>query len=125
MKLHTEQAQRLRTVELEEKVVKLEHSLEIAMMETRVQNGYISNLKVYEGIVNGYILRLKERLEKLDPNCRLLEYRIPAMPERDNTSLKKEGSPEENLTLLSDVVFGIPSEELSNCRYACSRGDGC
>jgi hypothetical protein len=94
-------------VELEEKVVKLEHSLEMALMETRVQNGYIANLKVYEGVVNGYILRLKERLEKLDPNCRLLECRIPAMPERDNTSLKTEGSPEENLTLLSDVVFGI------------------
>lgn len=109
LKLHTEQAQRLQTQELEEKVVKLEHALDMAMMETRVQNGYIANLKVYEGIVNGYILRLKERLEELDPGCRLLEYRIPAMPE------KRDGSPEHGIQgksldldvpLLSDIVDG-------------------
>lgn len=113
MKLHTEQAQRLRTQELEEKVVKLEHSLDMAMMEIRIQNGYIANLKVYEGIVNGYILRLKERLEDLDPTCRLLECRIPAMPEKkaeESTSSKGDSDSQAGLTLLSDVVFGIPRE---------------
>ena len=105
LKLHTDQAQRLRTLELEEKVVKLEHSLEMTLMESRIQNGYIANLKVYEGIVNGYILKLKERLEELDPTCRLLEYRIPAMPEK--MSSESEQSSQSELSLLSDVVNGI------------------
>ena len=108
LKLHTDQAQRLRTLELEEKVVKLEHSLEITLMESRIQNGYIANLKVYEGIVNGYILRLKERLEELDPTCRLLQYRIPAMPEKKSPGTK-EGS-QSGYSLLSAVVDGIPLE---------------
>ena len=75
-------------------------------MENRIQNGYIANLKVYEGIVNGYILKLKERLEELDPTCRLLEYRIPAIPEK-MSSESEQGSQSE-LSLLSDVVNGIP-----------------
>jgi hypothetical protein len=111
LKLHTDQAQRLRTQELEEKVVKLEYSLEMTMMENRIQSGYITNLKVYEGIVNVYILRLKERLEELDPSSGLLEYRIPAMPERkeeESTSLKEDSDSQDGLTLLSDIVFGIP-----------------
>ena len=105
LKLHTDQAQRLRTLELEEKVIKLEHSLEMALMESRIQNGYIANLKVYEGIVNGYILRVKERLGELDPTCRLLEYRIPAMPEKISSEI--EESSHTGLSLLSDVVDGI------------------
>lgn len=116
MKLHTDQAQRLRTRELEEKVVKLEHSLDMAMMEIRIQSGYIANLKVYEGIVNGYILRLKERLEELDPNCRLLQYRIPSMPEKkkvENSASNDDSDSQVGLPLLSEVVFGIPSE--CNC----------
>jgi hypothetical protein len=109
LKLYADQAQRLRTQELEEKVVKLEHSLEIALMETRVQSGYIANLRVYEGIVNGYTLRLKERLRELDPSCRLLEYHIPAMPGRRDysTSSGAETCSQEGLELLSDVVGGI------------------
>jgi hypothetical protein len=110
LKLHTEQAQRLRTQELEEKVVKLEHTLDMALMETRVQSGYIANLKVYEGIVNGYILRLKERLEELDPGCRLLEYRIPAMPEKKEASSTpdvQETNLDLDMPLLSDIVDGI------------------
>jgi hypothetical protein len=88
LKLHTDQAQRLRTQELEERVVKLEHDLEMAMMENRVLNGYIANLKVYGGIVNGYILQLKERLMKFDPACRLLEYHTPQMPDnREQSSI--------------------------------------
>ena len=74
-------------------------------MESRIQNGYIANLKVYEGIVNGYILKLKERLGELDPTCRLLEYRIPAMPEK--MSLKTEEGSQTGLSPLSDVVDGI------------------
>jgi hypothetical protein len=105
LKLYTDQAQRLRTLELDEKIIKLEHSLEMSLMESRIQNGYISNLKVYEGIVNGYILKLKERLEELDPACRLLEYRIPAMPEK--MSLKTEEGSQTGLSPLSDVVDGI------------------
>jgi len=89
-------------MELEEKVVKLESSLEMAKLELRVQNGYIANLKVYEGIVNGYILKLKERLEELDPGCRLLEFRVPALPEKKDSEEMDEG--EEKL--LSEVVDG-------------------
>ena len=101
LKLYTDQAQRLRTVELEEKVIWLERELEVARAETRVLNSYISNLKVYEGIANGYILRLKERLEKLDPGCRLLEYRIPGTPAEVQM---KTNVDENQLALFSEVV---------------------
>lgn len=91
----------MRTVELEEKVIWLERELEVARAETRVLNSYISNLKVYEGIANGYILRLKERLEKLDPGCRLLEYRIPGTPAEVQM---KTNVDENQLALFSEVV---------------------
>jgi hypothetical protein len=121
LKLQTDQAQRLRTQELEEKVVKLENLLEMTLMESRIQSGYISNLKVYEGIMNGYILKLKERLEELDPGCKLLDCRIPAMPERRRSNLTSEtevGS-QLGLTLLSDVVDGIlQGTRIADYRYA-------
>lgn len=66
--------------------MKLEHDLQMAGMEARIQSGYISNLKVYEGIVNGYVWKLRERLEELDPNSRLLEVKIPNMPKREDGS---------------------------------------
>src|ERR1700738_4297254 len=80
LKLHCEQAQRLRTIELEEKNIALESRLEMANMEARVQQGYISNLKVYEGVVNGYVMQLKDSLRRLEPNNPLLNVGIPAMP---------------------------------------------
>jgi len=56
--------------------------------------------------VNGYVMRLKERLERLEPGCRLLEYRIPAMP-AEKTVAKKEESEAEATTCTerSDVEF--------------------
>jgi hypothetical protein len=111
----------MRTIELEEKVVKLEYELDMAMMESRVQSGYISNLRVYEGIVNGYILQLKERLETVDPGCRLLEFRVPAMPENSHqseyTSSDAETSPEAS-GLISDVVDGMAPLSMADCRDA-------
>jgi hypothetical protein len=92
----------LRTQELEERCARLEHALEMANLEGRVQQGYIANLKVYESVVNGYILQLKGRLYELDPRSRLLECRIPAMPEkRDDMEI------DGGLILLSEVVDGI------------------
>ena len=76
--------------------------LEMAKMENRVQSGYISNLRIYESIANHYVLRLKERLEEVDPGCRLLEYRIPPMPAREELKLETDG-----LELLSDAVNGM------------------
>ena len=90
--------------------MKLEHLLEMSLMESRIQSGYIANLKVYEGIVNGYILRLKERLEELDPKCRLLECRIPAMPGKGelNTEFLEpvESASQIGLSLLGNAVDG-------------------
>ena len=106
LKIHCNQAQRLRTQELEERCVKLEHDLQMAGMEARIQSGYISNLKVYEGIVNGYVWKLRERLEELDPNSRLLEVKIPNMPKREDR-VEMQSDEETGLTLLSDVVEGI------------------
>jgi hypothetical protein len=124
--MHVDQAQRLRTQELEEKVVKLEYALDMAMMESRVQSGYIANLKVYEGIVNGYVLQLKERLEVVDPGCRLLEVRIPAMPEQSTQHSgfdSAETSPEAS-GLLSDIVNGMIEVYCADCRYAGGWEDG-
>jgi hypothetical protein len=99
---------------LEERVVKLEYELDLARTELRLKGGYIDNLKVYEGIVNGYVLRLKERLEGLEPGCRLLEYRIPAMPEQRTRSESEAASNERSdaeITPLADVVDGtVPVE---------------
>lgn len=81
LKVHCDQAQRLRTIELEEKVAKLEHALEMANTENRVQSGYIMNLKVYDSIVKFYIWRLRERLEELEPGCTLLKHTVPLMPQ--------------------------------------------
>jgi len=79
-------------------------------MEGRIQSGYIANLKVYEGIVNGYVWKLKERLEELDPGCRLLEVKIPNMPRRDERIVEEGHSGEQNgLSLLSEVVEGMRS----------------
>ena len=95
-------------------MVKLEYELDLARTELRLQGGYIDNLKVYEGIVNGYVLRLKERLEGLEPGCRLLEYRIPAMPEQSTKSESEVTSNKRSdaeITPLSDVVDGtVPVE---------------
>jgi hypothetical protein len=80
----------------------------MAVMEGRIQSGYIANLKVYEGIVNGYVWKLRERLEELDPGCRLLEVKIPGMP-REGERIVEEGARSEvvGLTLLSEVVGGM------------------
>ena len=80
------------------------------MMENRIQSGYIANLKVYEGIMNGYIWRLKERLEEIDPGCQLLNHRIPAMPAKQENVIpsKTEVATEDGSGLLSDVVNSIP-----------------
>ena len=86
--------------------MKLEHDLQMAGMEARIQSGYISNLKVYEGIVNGYVWKLRERLEELDPKSRLLEVKIPTMPKKEDR-VEMQTSEETGLTLLSDVVEGI------------------
>ena len=86
--------------------MKLEHELEMALTEGRIQSGYIANLKVYEGIVNGYVWKLRERLEELDPGCRLLEVRIPTLPKVD-TAEKCGRQEEEKFTNLSDVVEGM------------------
>lgn len=101
-------------------MVQLEYALEMAMMECRIQTGYISNLRVYEGIVNGYILQLKERLEKVDPGCRLMEFRVPAMPENNQTAYASSdaGTSPEASGLLSDIVKGIAPVSGGNCRDA-------
>jgi len=104
--MYTTQAQRLKTIELEEKVVWLERELEVMAMESRVQRGYIANLKVFEKTMGCYIWRLKERLQEVDPKSQLLEAPIPRMPERGQGS-SDEG---EGLTLLSDVVDGMSQE---------------
>jgi hypothetical protein len=80
----------------------------MAVMEGRIQSGYIANLKVYEGIVNGYVWKLRERLEELDPGCRLLEVKFPGMP-REGERIVEEGAKSEvgGLTLLSEVVEGM------------------
>jgi len=111
----TDQAQRLRTQELEEKVVKLEYELELARSELRVKGGYIDNLKVYEAIVNGYVLKLKERLRELEPGCRLLEYRILTMPQQSDRSV--ETSNERGgagYTPLSEIVDGTDPDEMDS-----------
>jgi hypothetical protein len=65
-------------------------------------------LKVYDGITNGYILQLKEKLEQLDPDSQLLKYRIPAIAEQEQHSMvsERERSPEHDFAL-SDLVDGI------------------
>lgn len=82
--------------------------MELARTELRVKNAYIDNLKVYEGIVNGYVLRLKERLEGLEPGCRLLEYRIPAMPAESKEAQSEDTSQRSDFeyTPLSEIVDG-------------------
>jgi hypothetical protein len=105
LKLHCDQAQRLRTMELEEKNTALESRLEMANMEARVQQGYISNLKVYQGIVNGYILQLKESLRRLEPSNPLLNVGIPAMPEKKEEEMEVDSG----LVLLSEAVEGMRS----------------
>ena len=86
--------------------MKLEYELELARTELRVKNAYIDNLRVYEGIVNGYVLRLRERLEELEPGCRLLVYRIPAMPGQ----VKEEESEESSLGTSSSEY--VPLSEI-------------
>jgi hypothetical protein len=93
--------QRLRLAEFEEKCERLEHALELAKMEGRVHEGYIANMKVYESVVNGYVLQLKQKLAELEPENRLLECHIPAMPEKKDVQEKESG-----LFLLSDVIDG-------------------
>lgn len=128
--MHTTQAQRLATIALEEKVIKLEGELRLLGMENRVLSGYVANLKVYEGIVNGFVAQLKGRLREVDPACELLGFGIPCMPEKpaseecemeiqmesqgDTTGSQagsREGSPEserqEGLVLLADLVEGL------------------
>jgi hypothetical protein len=80
--------------------VDLEHELDLAKMEIRVQSGYISNLRVYESVVNHYVLRLREQLQRFEPGCRLLEYRIPPFPPREDHQI-------DGLELLSDAVTGM------------------
>lgn len=109
--MYCDQAQRLRTKDLEEKVVHLETQLELASMENRVQTGYIANLRVYETIMNGYIMKLRERLEQLDPKNKLLEYRIPAMPEKG--SLGASPDSELSMKLLSEVIDGTDLKGLT------------
>lgn len=93
--------------------MKLEYELELARTELRINKGYIDNLKVYEGVVNGYVMRLKERLSGLEPGCRLLEYRIPAMPAEKpagQAETESEGTSAERsdveFTPLSEIVDG-------------------
>jgi hypothetical protein len=72
-------------------------------MENRVQSGYTVNSKVSGGIVNEYILQLEERLEQLDPGCRLLKYRIPEEGQYARTS-EPERCPEHEVTLVDGVL---------------------
>ena len=111
--MYCDQAQRLRTKDLEEKVVSLEHQLNLASMENRIQDGYIANLRVYESIMHGYIMKLRKRLEQLDPENKLLEYRIPAMPEKS----PREVSPgsEFGMNLLVEVVDGTARGNPTKC----------
>ena len=80
-------------------------------MENRVQTGYIANLRVYETIMNGYIMKLRERLEQLDPKNRLLEYHIPAMPERGPLGASPDSEPAMNL--LSEVIDGTDIKDFT------------
>lgn len=95
-------------MELENKVVTLEHALKMQMMENRVLSGYIANSKVYEAIVNRYILELKETLQRFDPGSGLLEFHIPTMPEKGQytTDPEAERLCERDLTL-SEIIDGI------------------
>jgi hypothetical protein len=83
----------------------------MAGMELRTLGGYVMNLRVYESIVNGYIMKLKERLKELDPSCRLLEYSIPAMPEKTDES-ELDMDSEVGLELLSAAVQSNPEIEI-------------
>ena len=80
--MHTTQAQRLATIALEEKVVKLETQLNLLTMESRILQGYVTNLRVYRDIVNAYVSQLKQKVREFDPGCELLRLEIPAMPEK-------------------------------------------
>jgi len=80
--MHTTQAQRLATMALEEKVVKLETQLNLLEIENRILQGYVTNLRVYKDIVNAYVSQLKQRVREFDPGCELLGLEIPAMPEK-------------------------------------------
>ena len=106
LKLHCDQAERLRTKDLEERCLNLERELDLAAIEGRIQSGYIDNLKVYEGIMNAYLWKLRERLEELDPDCKLLQFRIPLMPRRDEIAEVKKTCVEDEMTLLSEVLDG-------------------
>ena len=134
--MHTTQAQRLATIALEEKVVKLETQLNLFGMENRILQGYVANLRVYEGIVNAYVSQLKQRVRAFDPGCELLAVEIPAIPEKpekhraveeegemdvqmekqaiagDASASSRDASPDseaqqKGLVLLSDLVDGI------------------
>lgn len=85
LKLYATQAERLRTIELEEKIVRLETALEMAKAEARMQQVYIDNSKVHQAVVSRYVVDLKTRLRELDPGCSLLECAIPLMPERNES----------------------------------------
>jgi hypothetical protein len=92
--------------------VELERSLEMSKLENRVLGSCVANLKVYDGITNGYILQLKEKLEQLDPGSQLLKYGIPAIAEQEQHSMawERERSPEHDFAL-PDLVNSI----LQNC----------
>jgi hypothetical protein len=83
LKFHTTQAQRLQTIQLEEKVVDLERESTLLKMEIRVLNGWVNNVMVYGTIHNQHVKKLHDRLQELDPGCDLLKYQLPVMPEKD------------------------------------------
>jgi len=80
-------------------------------MENRVQNGYIANLRVYETIMNGYIMKLREKLEELEPSNKLLEYPIPAMPEKGPREASSDS--EFGMSLLSEAIDGTILKDLT------------
>jgi hypothetical protein len=96
--------------------------MELARTELRVKNAYIDNLKVYEGIVNGYVLRLRERLEGFEPGCRLLEYRIPAMPAagksgKDESVETSKPTSDLEYVALSEIVDGAACLFVDNADF--------
>jgi hypothetical protein len=109
LKLYATQAERLRTIELEEKVVKLEAELQLVRTESRIQRTYIQNLKVYQAVESRFVVELKMRLREVDPRCPLLECTLPGMSRSIDHHNPLPGQ-EEDALALEEVYEGILAE---------------
>jgi hypothetical protein len=100
--MHTTQAQRLQTIALEEKIVQLEGQIEMMGMENRVLRGYVDNLRVWEGIVDAYVGRMRATLLGLEPGSELLNFGIPRMPDKPEGDFEMSGEEDSQVTATDD-----------------------